>query len=131
MSAPYRFSMADAFDIAREVVGMEGWEPYRWQLTDGDGQIVNGCKPSGYYTRGERKGQPKFRPATPGTERTVAISKRDLEARAAAYEAETGKCWDCKGEGQECAGWSRDTGIKYRACSRCNGSALAAFGRQG
>lgn len=125
---PYRFSMGDAFDLAKTIVGMDGWEPYRWQLADGDGHIVNGCKPSGYYTRGERKGQPKFRPATPGTERMVAISKRDLEARAAAYEAETGKCWDCKGEGQTWAGWSSEAGHKHRTCARCEGSTRARAG---
>lgn len=118
----YRFSMRDHMDTAAAMVALEGWEAYRWEVCEG-GALVNGCVPSGVYTRGPNKGHPKFRQATPGTERRVVVADAHMADVATRYEA-TGKCWNCKGSGQAWNGWSRETGVRYCTCPRCNGTAL-------
>ena len=119
----YRFSMRDAMDVAEIKTRIEGWQAYQWEAAGAD-NIVRGCVPSGTYARGPRKGRPKFRPAEPGTERTVVVTKIELEQTAAAFERAEGKCWDCKGGGKEWAGWSVEEGTKYRTCGRCKGNGL-------
>lgn len=117
----FRFSMKDHMDAAAAICGIEGWQGYRWTICDGGGAIVKGCVPSGTYTRGPRKGSPKFRPAAPNTERTVIVADLHMVKVAAEYET-TGKCWDCKGSGQTFAGWSAAEGVRHRQCTRCNGT---------
>jgi hypothetical protein len=119
----YRFSMRDAMDLAAKKTGVAGWCAYQWEAV-GDDNIVRGCVPLGTYTRGPRKGHPKFKPAMPGSERTIVVAKIELERHAAEYEETEGKCWDCKGEGKELAGWSVEEGNKYRTCTRCKGNGL-------
>ena len=57
--------------------------------------------------------------------RRVIVTKAELQAKAAVYETETGKCWDCKGTGQVWAGWSKADGTRYRDCPRCNATGNA------
>lgn len=121
IARPFNFSIRDAFDAASSVVGIAGWEGHSWRAVEG-GSIVTGCVPSGVYTRGPRKGHPKFSPAMPGTKREVVVTVAQLDAIARDYEANGGKCWDCKGSGQTWAGWSAADGTKHRTCARCNGS---------
>ena len=64
----YRHSIRDVMDLAAKKTGIEGWQAYRWSAVEG-GDIVRGCVPCGVSSRGPRKGLPKWRPATPGTER--------------------------------------------------------------
>lgn len=119
--AAISFTIKDCFDFAIPAAGIEGWLPVQWQLAEG-GYIVNGCVPSGTFVRGPRKGQPKFRPGTPGTHRTIILTEEQLTARAVAYEAAGDKCWNCKGEGRVAWGWSETEGTTHRPCSRCSGS---------
>lgn len=117
-------SIRDVLDLAEQKSGIEGWKGYRWwTLADGGGSIVCGCVPSGVYSRGPRKGQPKYRPATPGTERTVIVSDDELHAAAAEFE-QAGKCWHCKGAGKTIAQIHVTEGTTYRNCARCNGTGL-------
>jgi hypothetical protein len=114
------FSINDCMEAAEAKVGIEGWKAYQWEDCDDD-SIVTGSVPDGVYSKGPRKGKPRF----VGKGKRVIITRVELEARAIAYEAETGKCWDCKGTGQTWAGWSRTEGTKYRECQRCAGTGEA------
>ena len=116
----YKFSAGDFMKAAEAKVGIEGWEAYRWEDCDGD-SIVTGDVPDGVYRSGPRKGRPRFK----GPGRRVIITRSDMWAVATAYEAETGKCWDCKGTGQTWAGWSKAEGTHYRECQRCGGTGEA------
>lgn len=118
----FRHSMNDVMQLAAAKVGIDGWEAYQWEAADAGGSVLRGCVPSGIYTRGPRKGQPKFRPPTPGTERMVVVIRDELNTAAARYENATVKCWDCKGEGKEIASISIRTGTTYRTCQRCKGT---------
>lgn len=120
----YRFSMQDAIDVAAKKVGIDGWEGYAWEAADG-GSIVRGCVPDGVYSKGPRKGQPKFSNPVCGTEKTVVVALEELASAAAHHERSTGECWDCKGTGQTWAGWSAADGNRYKTCSRCGGSGSA------
>lgn len=119
----YSHSIRDVMDAASQRTGIDGWQGYRWQSVEG-GSIVHGCVPSGVYSRGPRKGEPKFRPAMPGTERTVIVTDADLDKIAAAYENDNGKCWHCKGTGKTIARLHVTEGATYRDCSRCRGAGL-------
>ena len=121
----HKFSIKDAMDFAESKVGIPGWQAEAWEDIGGD-SIVEGSVPDGFYRSGPRKGKPRFtRPRT-----KVVVTKAELQAAATAYEAETRKCWDCKGSGQVWAGWSKAEGTKYRTCSRCDGSGDAVQQQQ-
>ncbi len=116
----YSFSIKDAMEAAEVKVGIEGWKAYEWQNCDGD-SIVTGSVPDGVYSKGPRKGEPRFK----GPGERVIVSKVELETMAVAYEAETGKCWDCRGTGKMWAGWNKAEGNSYQECQRCNGTGEA------
>jgi len=113
----YTFSINDCMKAAETKVAIEGWKAYRWEDCDGD-SIVTGDIPDGVYRSGPRKDRPRFK----GPGRRVVITNAELQVIATAYEAETGKCWECKGTGQVWAGWSKAEGTKYRKCQRCAGT---------
>jgi hypothetical protein len=113
----YKFSVSDIEHFAEAKVGIDGWKAYRWERADED-SIITGDIPHGVYKTGKRKGRPKFI----GNGRKVVVTNAEMQAHAAAWEAATGKCWDCKGTGQTWAGWSKAEGTRYRTCQRCNGS---------
>lgn len=117
----YRHSIRDVMDLAAKKTGIEGWQAYRWSAVEG-GDIVRGCVPCGVYSRGPRKGLPKWRPATPGTEREVVVVRSELDAAAETYEREECKCWHCKGEGKTVSRVSVIDGTSYRECCRCSGT---------
>lgn len=119
----YQHSIKDVMDLATSKVNIPTWQPYVWEKIEG-GDLVTGCVPDGAYTRGPRKGRPRFGKPIPGTRKVVAVTKMELDTRAAQYEATEGKCWRCKGEGSEFAGWSVTDGVRQRTCQRCNGSGV-------
>jgi hypothetical protein len=61
-----------------------------------------------------------------GNRETVLVDRREEDAEPARYEAETGKCGLCGGDGQEWRGWNRETGSRWRECKRCNGMGICA-----
>lgn len=71
---------------------------------------------------GPRKGQLTFRDSKI-TE--VLVSEAELQAEHARYEAATGNCGDCFGNGEVFASWHHIDGTKYRKCSRCHGTGKA------
>ena len=116
----YLFSINDFFAAAELKVGEEGWKAYKWESVEG-GSIVTGSIPTGVYRSGPRKGEPRFN----GPKRRVIVTSEEMVTRAAAHEADTGQCWDCKGSGQTWAGWSKEDGTRCRTCKRCSGSGEA------
>lgn len=106
---------------ARKKLGAgDDWRMYRWErvnLRPDSDVIVTGAVPIGTYTRGPRKGAPKWN--TKIGER-VTVSDRDFSEAQRAYEASTGNCRNCYGTGQQWCGWSADTGDKYCPCACCN-----------
>ena len=120
----YRFTMQDAFDVAAEKVGIEGWEGYELGIFEG-GCTVKGCAPDGVYSRGPRKGQPRMSKPVAGTKKTVVVSDEDLRQHAIDYEARTGLCFECKGAGEVASGWSAEHGVRMKPCGRCEASGRA------
>lgn len=125
MTTEVSFSIGDFLEAAEEKVGIEGWKAYRWQRLDCGSNLVTGCVPDGVYARGRRKGEPRYSKPLPGTQRVVAITMSEMRVRAARFESTTGKCWKCKGTGQEFAGWSAAEGVRTRRCGRCHGTGKA------
>jgi hypothetical protein len=105
----------------------EGFEFYSWEAVDGSGSthivILKGMV-APLLTKGKNKGRPNWRKGDKSTERTFAVSSDQIKQFDDDYEAETGKCSKCEG-GQEWAGWSIDSGHRYRTCSKCKGSGKA------
>ena len=114
---PHMFSLSDIMSLAETKSGIPGWKATRWQAA-GQDSIVSGSVPFGTYSRGPRKGEPKFT----GPRTMVVVTRAEKEATATAYKAETGRCWDCKGTGQVVRKISVTEGTTYRPCTRCSGS---------
>lgn len=84
---------------------------------------VTGAAPVGIYSRGPRKGQPKW-PAAKDCQ-VFQFTPDQLEQVKLTWEAETGHCFQCGGSGQERFGWSKAEGSRYRKCGRCSGTGEA------
>lgn len=113
------------FAYATKLHGVPGWKAFKWEGKDRGFNIVTGSVPIGTYTKGPRAGTPKWPSRGHATEAEVIITKAELDAEAAIYESKTGNCYNCSGSGQELAGWSKDTGARYRSCSTCKGEGKA------
>lgn len=74
--------------------------------------------------KGKYAGQPKWKGRDKTQDRSFAVSIPALEAFKEEWELEEAKCHQCFGTGEQWAGWSKETGTKYRTCERCTGSGL-------
>lgn len=119
------YSVNDVMQVAVKKVGIAGWQAYEWQRAEG-GSVVRGCVPFGEYTRGPRKGEPRFDHPECRDHRSIIVTDADMHAAATDYEAATGNCWECKGSGKEHTGWSIDKGLTHKTCSRCGGTRKAS-----
>lgn len=116
----YAVSIGQITAAAEKAAGLDGWMAYRWEAVEG-GSLVTGDVPIGFISRGKNKGCPKWS-ANSKNKRRVLVSDDQMQQIAAAYEADTGLCWDCQGTGKTFASWSAKEGTTYRKCSRCDGS---------
>lgn len=109
----------------REVVGRrklgransDGFLFFRWEAV-GDGVLMDGCVSSGVFVSGKRKGRPRY----DGPTERVFVSDAEMTAEHKAYEARTGNCGKCIGEGRVWHGWHHIEGNKYIECSACVGT---------
>lgn len=129
MNTSFRFSLQDIMDVAAKKIGIPDWQGYQWEaVSDRQGDydsIVTGCVPDGVYSKGPRKGSPRFSFPKHGTKRTAIVTTAELVPIAAEYESQ-GRCWDCKGSGKTIASVHITEGTTYRDCSRCKGTGKPA-----
>ena len=124
MSAPDFHAMT-----AREVHHLpDDWQPRIYESLDRNlGFQLTGAVPIGFYSRGPRKGMPKFPPKR--DLQRVVITTAELDACKVKWERETGLCHCCGGSGETVRSVSA-SGTTYRACSACNGSGAALHVRK-
>lgn len=108
--------------VAIRKAGIVGWEPYRLEVV-GDVVLVDGAIPH-IITRGPKKGQKRWSPLV--SPRKTYVTHAEAVEEEKRYEAETGKCGDCFGEGKKVWGWNKDEGTKYRECKKCHGCGKAS-----
>jgi len=99
-----------------------GWDVAFMEKIGPDATMVSGGFPRP-IKQGKRKGELTWR----GVEMCgpVIVTDREVAEERARYEAETGNCGDCLGEGNRCVGWHKETGKEYRACLTCSGTGKA------
>lgn len=108
--------------IARRMLGITSptWGIFQYEAIDrtgtnrGLGFMVTGSE-TGVFKSGPRKGKRRFIGARSQCV-ILPFMQREQEAR---FEAETGECHACMGEGKVPHGWGPD-GTHYRPCPRCN-----------
>lgn len=120
---PYSCTIRDVMDLAEFASGNPAWGAYCAGSATG-GYIVDGCVPYGTYSRGPRKGKPRYSHPKATDRRTIIVTTDQVQAAASAYES-CGRCWQCKGSGKEWSGWSAETGTRQRTCRRCQGTGKA------
>ncbi len=76
--------------------------------------------PVSTFTRGPRKGERKYGPRRDCE--TVIVTGEQLKAEVEIFEAETGRCSTCYGNGLSWSGWAVDKGNYFRQCTKCDGS---------
>lgn len=118
---PYLYSIQDIMGVAESKVGIEGWQGVSWERV-GEDSVVAGCVPDGVYSRGPRKGKPRYSKPVAGTSRKVVVVESEIMEHASRYESEENNCWDCKGSGEVFHSWDHKEGTTYRKCKRCDGS---------
>jgi hypothetical protein len=109
---------------ARHVHGLpHNWQPRTYSALDRClGYELRGSVPIGTYSRGPRKGRPKW-PRLAELQRVVITMDEVRQARIR-WENETGLCSHCGGSGQQV----KSTGISgttYRECISCDGTGRA------
>ncbi len=72
-------------------------------------------------TKGPRKGQEVPKPPY----FKAYVTQYQGEQEQSAYEARTGNCGECLGEGRVFAGWHHIEGDKFAECRKCNASGKA------
>lgn len=107
--------------VAKKKMNIPGWEPYAWELIGTDGMLVTGGIPR-LLKSGPRKGEKTW----DGKGSQVVVVKAEIDQEVLRYELETGKCAECMGEGKRPAGWSEETGPRFKPCEKCAGSGVAA-----
>jgi hypothetical protein len=107
----------------RKVNGPPLW---RWCIARAHkgGLLIKGAVPLGTYSKGRRKGEPKW-PRVADLDVAI-VSDADYATEYARYEREEGRCAECFGEGEVFASWNHETGSKFRPCRRCGGTGKAA-----
>jgi hypothetical protein len=113
---------------ARRVHGLPAeWQPRIYGCLDrGLGFYLRGAVPIGTYSRGPRKGRPKWPPL--GQLQRVVITADEVKQARIQWENETGLCSYCGGGGQQV----KSTGINgttYRECAACDGTGKALHRR--
>jgi hypothetical protein len=115
---------------ARHVHGLpHNWQPRIYSARTLDrclGYELRGSVPIGTYSRGPRKGRPKW-PRLAELQRVVITMDEVRQARIR-WENETGLCSYCGGSGQQV----KSTGISgttYRECISCDGTGRALHRR--
>jgi hypothetical protein len=102
-------------NLSSPLYKMSGWQAVT------DGYIIYVCDVLGVKTKGKNKGRTKW-----GKDRHKAlVMDIEINVELEKWEKETGKCCKCGGDGQEWAGWHRDTGNSYRDCTRCGTTGVA------
>ncbi len=118
-------------ELAREKENMPPtWRVYRWECFPKNGTRTIYLQVSGAvcvvkFSKGKRAGHTNWRMRDKTTERITHVLPAELDAYKAKWEAETGRCMDCFGNGQEWNGWSAAEGTIYRDCRRCKTTGAA------
>lgn len=118
MSAPVQFVDFKEVVGLRKLGNPEGFRFFRWEFIDPDTYLMTGCVVTKTYTRGPKKGRPKY----DGERRNVAVTEAEIEAAREAWAIETSKCGHCSGSGKRWRGWSAADGHRYDACPKCDGT---------
>jgi hypothetical protein len=97
---------------------------FHWSRVEGmgetrdEGAIVGyGAGYATFYTRGKRAGEINYSKPIPDTRREIVITFRDLDARKARWERETGLCQACGGSGFVVRSVSMYDGVTRQPCS--------------
>lgn len=125
--------MIDLFQLAAERIHKvpTGW---KWAVLDSHGKPegfieVWGAVPVGVYSRGPRKGRPKFPPQTQWTR--IWVQKSELDRVATEWEHENCSCHKCEGQGLMRVGWSKEHGEKLATCRLCGGDGRPRLKQEG
>lgn len=113
----------DLYNLFGASSGMPaGWRWYALEALDGvspgSAVLITGAVCTATFSRGARVGQVNWAKRDKTTDRKLVATKAQLDAVRDAWEAETGKCSDCGGSGQQAWGWGSE-GAMYRHCRRC------------
>lgn len=104
----------------RKLGDVPGFKWHTWECIGPDAIQFTGAVVVGTIEKGPREGRPKFSKDT----RCVVVTESEEITEYLRYEAETGKCGDCRGSGQVFASWHHIDGARYRECRKCHGSGV-------
>jgi hypothetical protein len=76
-------------------------------------------EPPPSFIRGPRKGKPNWSKADA---RVRIYDYGTLEREAKTWEAETGLCYQCLGDGRTFKSWNAASGLETQTCDMCNGT---------
>ena len=109
--------------IADRKLGLvPGFEWYAFECIGDDAIKFTGALVTGVVSKGPRKGRKKYAKES----RSVVVTTAEEIVEYHKFEAETGRCGECRGKCQVFASWHHMEGTKYRPCHKCQGSGVLA-----
>ena len=108
----------------RKAGNIPGWEPYSFDYGHPDSVqcIIEGSIPR-LLKSGPNKGRKTHRDNT--EYKRVLVTNAEVYEERVRFERETGYCSECFGSGLQQHGWDRETGRRYKGCSRCGATGKA------
>jgi hypothetical protein len=102
------------------------WTVAVWEIvnygTPAQAMQVTGAVCDVVFKSGPRKGRKNWAKRDKSTEFSVRYTERQEKEVQLQWEADTGFCHKCHGNGTAWAGWSAVNGTTYKICRRCAGT---------
>ena len=120
-TAPERDSLPDWFALIAHQRGLPstwGWFHAEFKGDETHGVfVIRGAVCTERFKRGPRKGRLNWSKRT--DEREIIVTRDELQQAKAAWETDTGRCFNCGGTGQTVASVHVSGERTYRPCKRC------------
>jgi hypothetical protein len=118
-------------EVARKRYGMpERWRWFRSEVKNHDKPsafiMLTGAICDAKIKRGKYKGNDDWKKRDKTSEAEIPIKFGDIKEVQAEWEAETGKCSNCRGSGKSWIGWGKDTGNRFEPCRPCSATGRVA-----
>ena len=113
--------------VARRKLALgDEWQCFKWEAVGNTRDTLMSFGVPRPLKSGKRKGKMTWMGLKHRDTLQCCVTDAEFRAEKMAWEAETGKCSNCYGRGQELASLSAENGMTYRPCKKCSETGKAS-----